>query len=124
MQNQESPNIQQLQDLLQELHIVKREHETLKEEVALLRTKLEHQNFTPVQATVVANNDVSADRIPLTRTDIEIGYRVIIRNPRANQNASGTIVGFTPTRLIRIRTDNNQIVRRILSNLEIIHNCN
>ena len=122
MQNQESPNIQQLQDLLQELHIVKREHETLKEEVALLRTKLEHQNFTPVQATVVANNDVSADRIPLTRTDIEIGYRVIIRNPRANQNASGTIVGFTPTRLIRIRTDNNQIVRRIPSNLEIIHN--
>ena len=122
MQNQESPNIQQLQDLLQELHIVKREHETLKEEVALLRTKLEHQNFTPVQATVVANNDVSADRIPLTRTDIEIGYRVIIRNPRANQNASGTIVGFTPTGLVRIRTDNNQIVRRIPSNLEIIHN--
>ena len=122
MQNQESPNIQQLQDLLQELHIVKREHETLKEEVALLRTKLEHQNFTPVQATVVANNNVSADRIPLTRTDIEIGYRVIIRNPRANQNASGTIVGFTPTGLVRIRTDNNQIVRRIPSNLEIIHN--
>ena len=122
MQNQESPNIQQLQDLLQELHIVKREHETLKEEVALLRTKLEHQNFTPVQATVVANNDVSADRIPLTRTDIEIGYRVIIRNPRANQNASGTIVGFTPTGLVRIRTANNQTIRRIPSNLETFRN--
>ena len=121
MQNQDSPNIQQLQELLQELHIVKREHETLKEEVALLRAELDHQNLTPVQATVVANN-VSADRIPLTRTDIEIGYRVIIRNPRANQNASGTIVGFTPTGLVRVRTDNNQIVRRIPSNLEIIHN--
>ena len=121
MHNQESPNIQQLQELLQELHIVKREHETLKEEVALLRAELEHQNLTPVQATVVANN-VSADRIPLTRTDIEIGYRVIIRNPRTNQNASGTIVGFTPTELVRIRTDNNQIVRRIPSNLELIHN--
>ena len=123
MQDQESPpNLQQLQELLQELHIVKSEHDTLKREVALLRTELERQNYAPVQATVVEDSDVSTSRSPLTRADIQVGDRVIIRNPRANQNASGTIIGFTPTGLVRIRTANNQTIRRIPSNLEIFRN--
>ena len=121
MQDQDSPNLQQLQELLQELNIVKSEHDTLKREVALLRTELERQNFAPVQATVVEDS-VSTSRSPLTRSGIQVGDRVIIRNPRANQNASGTIIGFTPTGLVRIRTANNQTVRRIPSNLELFRN--
>ena len=108
----------ELQQLLEELRIVKAEQEILKEELVHIKTELKQQQAgMPVKATSVDGSHIE-ERRPLTNADIEVGDRVVIRNPRANQDATGIIIGFTPTGQVRIKTANRHIIRRIPSNLE------
>lgn len=110
--------VSELQQLLEELRIVKVEQENLKEELLHIKTELKQQRTgTPVKATSADESHIE-ERRPLTIEDIEVGDRVVIRNPRANQDATGTIIGFTPTGQVRIKTANRPIIRRIPSNLE------
>ena len=49
------------------------------------------------------------------------GDRVRINKPRVGQQNTGVVVGATRSALVKVRTPNGEIVKRLTKNLTIIH---
>ena len=49
------------------------------------------------------------------------GDRVRINKPRVDQQETGVVVGSTRSALVKVRTPNGQIVKRLTKNLTLLH---
>jgi hypothetical protein len=56
----------------------------------------------------------------IRKKKFEVGDKVLIKNPRGDQQDRGIIIDFTASGFAKIQTPNKRIVRRITYNLEHI----
>jgi hypothetical protein len=106
-------NVNDLTDILQQLTLIRTEQQVLKEEVTDLRSQVRAQQQRSPESPATRNPPRS-----LRRKDLKTGDQVTILNPKGNQLSTGTVVGFTPTGFVRVKTADQSIIRRFPFNLQ------